>query len=151
MSEYEIAIECFEKAIALDSSNPFIWYNKGVAWSNLYDPECALTCFEEVLKIDPSYDNAWINKGLMLCTLGKHQEALKCYENISFDSHSTTDEKKAFVWNNKGIAHSNLGEYEDAISCFARVLHIDPDYSDAKLNMQKVIRKLSAEESEKLD
>ncbi|MBP2029763.1 tetratricopeptide (TPR) repeat protein [Methanohalophilus levihalophilus] len=143
MSEYESAIECFEKALALDSTNPFVWYNKGVACSNLYDLECALSCFDEVLKIDPSYDNAWINKGLMLCMLGKHQDAIKCYENISFEGHSISDEKKAFVWNNKGIAHSNLEEYDDAINCFAHVLHIDPDYHDAKLNMQKVIRKLS--------
>ncbi|MDK2892091.1 MAG: hypothetical protein PWQ49_483 [Methanohalophilus sp.] len=148
MAEYEKAIECFEKALTLDSDNPFIWYNKGIAYSNLCDLECALSCFEEVLKLDPSYDNAWINKGLMLCMLGKYRDAIKCYENISFDRDSMTDEKKAFVWNNKGIAHSYLGEYEDAIKCFTKVLHIDPDYDDAKSNMQKVIRKLSAEESD---
>jgi len=84
----------------------------------------------------------------MLCMLGKHEEAIKCYENISFENRVCTEENEAFVWNNKGIAYSHLGEYEEAISCFTRVLHIDPEYDDAKLNMQKVIRALSAEECE---
>jgi tetratricopeptide (TPR) repeat protein len=78
--------------------------------------------------------------------LGKHQEAINCYENISLEDPTVTAEKKAFVWNNKGIAYLHLREYEDAISCFVRVLHIDPEYTDAKLNMQKALGKLSAEE-----
>jgi lipoprotein NlpI len=33
-----------------------------------------------------------------------------------------------------------MGEYDKAMSCFIRVLHIDPDYEDAKLNMQRMMK-----------
>lgn len=144
MSEYESAITCFERALDLDNANPFIWYNKGVVHSHLCNIEDAIECFDTVLKIDPSYDNAWINKGLMLSLLGKHENAIQCYDKINFDGKTRTAEKEAFVWNNKGIAHSHLGEYKEAVSCFAHALRIDPDYEEAKTNMQKVMSKLSS-------
>ena len=56
-SEYERAIECFDKAIELDPDNADAYWNKGVALS-VFEDEEAHTYIGKALELDPSHDFA---------------------------------------------------------------------------------------------
>jgi len=141
LGEYVDAIVCFEKALELDENNPDIFYNKGIANSELQRYELAAECFDMTLRFDPDHDHAKINKGMMLDILGNSESAIKCFEDINIDT--VLDGKQAIVLNQKGISYLHLGRYEDAVSCFAKALNLDPEYRDAKNNMNISMEKLS--------
>ncbi len=51
--KYEAALECFEKALAIEPANPHIWNQKGVALRSLGRYDEAIGCFNKSLEIVP--------------------------------------------------------------------------------------------------
>lgn len=78
----EKAIECFDKAIALEPLNYLAWANKGFILKQLERTEDALMCYDRAIMLKPDYTNAWYNKGVLLGTKGNLQEAMKCFDKV---------------------------------------------------------------------
>ena len=56
--KYEKALEIFEKALILDSENPELWNEKGVALRSLGRYEEAVECYTKSLELDPKDKDA---------------------------------------------------------------------------------------------
>lgn len=78
----EKAIEFFDKAIEINSSNPQAWNNKGVALRKIGKIEEAINCYNKALTIDPDLILAHLNKARALKIQKKFDLALFSYENI---------------------------------------------------------------------
>jgi len=121
LGRHEEAIECFDKALAIDPRSAVAWSGKGVPLRALGRHEEAIECFDKALAIDPRCAAAWNSKGLALRTLGRLEEAIECHDKVL-----AIDPRSAYAWHNKGMALAALGRGEEAIGCFDQAVTIDP-------------------------
>jgi tetratricopeptide (TPR) repeat protein len=96
------AIECFDRALDIDSSNVDALICKGAATSGLGKFSEAIECFDRALDIDSGNTGALVNKGVILTNLGKFSEAIEF-----FDRTLITDpgNKIALNWKEKCFVH----------------------------------------------
>ncbi|MBI3851718.1 MAG: tetratricopeptide repeat protein [Verrucomicrobia bacterium] len=137
LGRYDEAIECFDKALAIDSQNAKVWVNKGGVLEALGQHEEAIGCFDKALAIDSRDASAWNNMGNVLCALGRHEEANGC-----FDKALATDPRNARVWDNKGNGLHALRRHEEAIACYDKALAIDRRHGGTWVNKGNVLRAL---------
>jgi len=69
--KYSEAIECFDKAIAIDPNYKEAWNGKGVTLLLQGNYSEAIECFDKAIAIDPKYVQAWVIKGSKVIGLGK--------------------------------------------------------------------------------
>ncbi|MBN8726025.1 MAG: tetratricopeptide repeat protein [Acidobacteria bacterium] len=81
LRQHEEALETFEEATKIDSSNTLAWFYLGVELGVLMQYEKALLAFEKVIEIDPKHAFVWLNKGVMLFDLGQFKKALDSINN----------------------------------------------------------------------
>lgn len=77
--KFQDAVECYTKAINLDSNNPFYFCNRAAAHYNLGDYPAAIEDSQKAIAINPSYSKAYGRLGLALTSLKKHKEAKEAY------------------------------------------------------------------------
>ena len=58
MEEEQEAINCYKKALEIDSENIYSIFNMGISYANLLEFQKAIKCFEKILKIDPENQDA---------------------------------------------------------------------------------------------
>ncbi len=75
------ALECYSKAIELDSKDPILYSNRSLMHSNLNEFESALIDAEKAIEINPNYSKAYLRRGKALEGLGRIEEALNTYHS----------------------------------------------------------------------
>jgi len=80
--KYNEAIECYDKAIEIDSRCKDAWNNKGNLLADQKKYSEAHKCYDEALKIDPKYVSALYNKATVLMDEGKYDVARKYLEKV---------------------------------------------------------------------
>ena len=120
--KYNEAIDCFDKALEIDSNNVDAWNNKANALYSLGRYDEAIQCYDRALEIDEMYTNAWNNKGLALGKLGRYDEAIQYY-----DRTLELDKNYTYGWHNKGDALFGIGKYEEARKCYERANQLGYD------------------------
>jgi len=63
---FKEAIEAYQKALALDSTNTDVWTDLGVMYRRVGQPEKAVEAFDKAIAADPSHEIARFNKGIVL-------------------------------------------------------------------------------------
>lgn len=124
--KYKEAINCYDKALEINSKNDKSWNNKGIALAMLNKYTEAITCYDKSLKLNSKNDNAWTNKGISLNELDKTEEAIECH-NKALEINPNNEK----IWNNKGNALCNMERYENGIECYNKALKINPRYGNA--------------------
>jgi tetratricopeptide (TPR) repeat protein len=120
INRYQQAIECFDKAILLDSNNPMIWTSKGSILGNLGNYQQAIECFDKAILLDARNPEILKSKGTANHYLGNYQEAIEC-----FDRALELDPNDSDTWNGKGISLDYLRRYYEAIECFDRAIGLN--------------------------
>lgn len=120
------AIDCFDKALAIDPMDAKTWNNKGSTLNHLGRFDEAIRCLEKATNIDQSFAMAWNNKGVSYDGLGHFNEALQC-----LDRAIEIEPKNVAAWSNKGVSLSNLGRFNEALKCCDKALEIDPKCTTA--------------------
>ena len=72
---YQKAIECYEKAIEINSQLKEAWYNEGIALGKLGKYQDAIKAFDQALSISPDYSNALRNKDLALKAMRREDKS----------------------------------------------------------------------------
>jgi tetratricopeptide (TPR) repeat protein len=124
--DYEGAITCYERAVAIKPNNPDACYKRGNALYNLGRHEEAIASFWQAIQLKPDYHEAWCNRGIALNALSRYEEAITNYvQAVQFkpDLHN--------AWWNQGITLYYLGRYEEAIASFDQTIQLKPDYHEA--------------------
>lgn len=89
MSErhYKEAIGFYNKAIELDSSDPFPYYAKAMAYEALGRYDDAIIAADKAIKRDPNCAIAYNTQAMALFALARYDEALKAVDKaVSLDS-----------------------------------------------------------------
>lgn len=60
---YDVAIESYTKAIALDDSNPVYYSNRAAAYASKGDHSSAVSDAEKAIEVDPSFVKAYSRLG----------------------------------------------------------------------------------------
>ncbi|MBA7691158.1 hypothetical protein ES703_99698 [subsurface metagenome] len=58
IEEEQEAINCYKKALEIDSEDVDSIFNTGISYANLKEFQKAIKCFENILKIDPENQDA---------------------------------------------------------------------------------------------
>jgi len=155
LGRHEEAVDCYEKALAIDPDDVITLSNKGVALSALGLHNKAIVCYDRAVAIDPGSAMAWNNKGSSLIDLEQYEESLECFDIvlkidprnatalsnkgrslgvlgrhqqalICYDAALAADWRYGTAWNGKGGALTALGKSQEALTCFDQALTIDP-------------------------
>jgi tetratricopeptide (TPR) repeat protein len=154
LGNYETAIQCYDKALEMNSWDKVTWLNKSTALLRMGQYENALECSDKALGIDPSYQKALSNKGTILGILGRYNESLQwfgkalrisrlpeiligmgdVYSNLRnytkainhYDQALQIDKESEAAWIGKGIVLEKLRRYQEAVACYDWVLHLNP-------------------------
>lgn len=127
--QVDLAIQSFEKGVALRPDAKEGWYNLGVAYGRkrLFSKEAQ--AYEKALELDPNYVNALHNLGLALRDLGQLQRAAQVLERAVGLDPSAAD-----TWNNLGVVRMDLGDFDGAVAAFRKASEADPSAADPWFN-----------------
>lgn len=99
------AVQCYTRAIEIDSHNAIYYCNRAAAYSKLNNHPAAIVDCDRAIKIDCTYSKAYGRKGLAHASLGQHREAKICYEKAA-----KLDPTNESYINNLHIAEEKLKE-----------------------------------------
>jgi tetratricopeptide (TPR) repeat protein len=128
LSNYEKAVECFDKALNLDSNSAGVWNDKGFALHFLGKYKEAIECYDNALRLKPDYIDALNDKGFALDKLGEHEKAIKCFDKAR--EIDLPNNYKEYIWSNKGRIFQSLQKYKEAIECYDNTLQLTPNDID---------------------
>jgi tetratricopeptide (TPR) repeat protein len=131
---YNKAIECFDKALEIDSKYVPALIDKGIALLNLERYEDAIECYDKAIEIEPKNAYARFNKGNTLSNLKRYEDAIKY-----FDQALEIDPKDADTLTAKGSALYHLAKYEEALQCVDKALEIEPKLAGALIGKTVVL------------
>lgn len=128
----------FNKAIELNSKFEEAYNARGIIRIYLKNYEEALTDFNTAIKLNPKYDAAFSNRGTVWTIKGDYAKAK---ENFDMALQLNPQSAKAFF--NRGNAHIKLNQnYLAAIEDYKKALALDPNYEDARKNMELINKEI---------
>ena len=156
-NDYTKAVNSFDRAIELDSTNFLAWMGRGLVYDNLKDFIRAEQSFLKSAEINKLNANVWFNLGslytewdepymaliaydesnalypsaLTLNNRGNLKVSLKHYDNalLDFSSAIMLDSLDKQPYNSRGFCYFLLGNYENALKDFFQYLDIPEDQS----------------------
>lgn len=129
----EKAGEAFKKAIELNPKLAEARFGLGSILQKQKDYNGAVLNYSEAIKINQNFSEAWNALGLLLNATGNYKEGANCFRNLT-----VLRPKDVEAWNNLGIAYGSINEFSEAIKAWEKALALDPNYTNAKMNILKV-------------
>lgn len=81
--DYASAITSYDLAIQLASSNPEVYYNRGVAYFSIGDRDHAIKDFNHAIAINPTMAEAYGNRGTIRLLMDEPQSALSDFKKAT--------------------------------------------------------------------
>jgi len=120
--QYDKALACFDRALALAPKESEWWDWKGVTLCDINHHEEALACFDRALVITPEDAHSADYRAFCLFKLDRDEEAL-----VAYDYALTLAPTSSNLWHWKGRTLSWLKRYEEALACFSRAVELAPE------------------------
>jgi tetratricopeptide (TPR) repeat protein len=124
-------IEYFERAIALNASNPKILIQQGLTLEQAGFFDRALSSYDRVLKISPQNAFVLARRCGVLNALEDYKNALESCDNALASERIWDYFTSAYIWTQRGAALIGLGKYEEALNAVEPLLKKQPDYAYA--------------------
>jgi tetratricopeptide (TPR) repeat protein len=134
LSQFELAIEYYKKAVKIRPDYYEAFYNLGVAQQNKNYFKEAIKSYSEAIKIKPNYADSFNNMGYIQHKQGQFKEAIKSYSE-AIKIHPNF----ASAYNNLANSLIEIGDFETAAKNFSEAIRINPDSTDAKSNIIKLL------------
>ena len=129
LEHFDEAIEAYSHAIDLNLHHAFVYYNRGVAYSNKAELDHAIGDYDTAIKLKPDHAKAYNNSGLAYYDKGKVDLAIKDYNKaIELDPNYT------YPYINRGIAYRKGGDVNLAIKDYNKAIELDPNDADTYNN-----------------
>ena len=142
----QAAVEHFDRALALEASNPRLYDARSSALFALGQFTEALKASEAAVKLLPEDPGLHVNRGLLYVEFGRQKEALADYAEALRLSPSY-----AAAFYNRGVLHFNLAENEDALTDFNAAIQAQPELANPYFNRAMVQETLGDLEAAKAD
>src|SRR5882724_11109098 len=138
------AVEAFQKAVALQPTQPDPLLNLANACLLAGQSENALKFAQEVLSLDPDSAAAYHIGGCANMRLGKFEEAIQILQQAK-----DIDPKVNAVSLQLGRAHMELQHYQEAADQFSEIIQFAPDYPFANFFLGQALLRLGRQEEAK--
>lgn len=139
--KHELAKEYYRSAIDLKPRLVEPWYNLGMYYQetgfrNKKNYQEAFACYDSILKIDPKFAAAAFNKGYI------YLEYLQQYDSaaVHFTKAIELFPRYFQAYYNRGLAYESLDRRTEAESDYRTALNIQPDYTEAALSLDRLLK-----------
>ncbi|KAF8397927.1 hypothetical protein HHK36_016853 [Tetracentron sinense] len=137
MMQYDMALNCYEKAAQERPMYAEAYCNMGVIYKNRGDLDSAIACYERCLAVSPNFEIAKNNMAIALTDLGTK---VKLEGDIN---QGVLYYKKALYYNwhyadamyNLGVAYGEMLRFDMAIVFYELALHFNPHCAEACNNL----------------
>ncbi|MCP4706082.1 MAG: tetratricopeptide repeat protein, partial [candidate division Zixibacteria bacterium] len=79
---YTLAIECYQRGCAIDSTNPDVLIDLGACYHAVGGGEKAIEYFEKALTLNPNHIIGHFNSGIVYRTLGNKEMAVRHWQKV---------------------------------------------------------------------
>lgn len=128
------ALDCYDKAIALEPAAAPLHNNRGNALKRLRRVDESLAGYDKAIALDPLYAAAFENKALLYANAQRNEEALACV-----DRSIVLDPTKADPHVIRGVLLGRLGRAQEEIEAYQSAIKIDPRNVDAWVNQANAL------------
>ena len=136
--DYDDAVKCYDKVIALDGKSFDAWLLKSVALRRKGHSEDAIYCVNYAISLYPSSVSAFIEKGECLFQLGKSEQSITW-----FDKAIAIDALNAKPWVGKARSLAACGKHKEAVKYYEKVLTLDPNNEEARKAKTEIASKIA--------
>jgi predicted TPR repeat methyltransferase len=123
---FAAAVECGERALALQPGNPEIYNLLGYAWQQQRELDKAYSRYREALRLRPDYSEALNNLGNTCMELGRPEEAQQCYEEAL-----RIDPNFALACYNLARTLEKQDRPDETIAAYRRTIRLAPEFAEA--------------------
>jgi predicted TPR repeat methyltransferase len=129
-AQFEQAVECFQQATALDTSNSLYPYNLALAYKELNRREESLAAYREAIARRPDFLEARNNLANALVQERNSEAAILAFRELveMFPDHADGHYNLANLL-------QDTGKFEESITLYRRTLELDPEHSAAWENL----------------
>ena len=134
------AIECYQRAIAIDPHYAAAHSNLGVVKQHTGLIAEAIAHYRQALELDPNLAETASNLGSALAEAGENEQAIAEYERaLSLNPNCA----EALV--NLGLLREDQGDIAEAVKSYEQAIQVNPDCAVAYLNLGIVLEKQGQE------
>ncbi len=139
MNRLDEAVEHFEAAIRIDPGDADAFTGLGIACRRLDRLDEAVRNLRRAVKIDPRHARAQQELGGLLFNRADSDAAIN--EALTHYRRALeVDPNHALTHRNVGVCLMELGRIDEAIGALRRSLQLNPDMSDARLELEKAMK-----------
>ena len=131
---FDLAVRCFNEAVAIDRRDADAWHNLGLALAKVANGERALAALKTALQIDASRASSWIALGELLIEHQQDTDALEC-----FDRAAACDPMLARARSRLGELYLERGRVDRAESLFRQALAIDLEHIEGWVGLARAL------------
>lgn len=137
---YREALKEYERALKINPYSVEAHNNLGILYVNrgLYDE--AIKEYMLAIEINPNLAGVHNNLGNTYAKKGLYDKALKAYQEAV-----NLDRRFVEAYNNLGVTLVEMGELREAVRQFRKALRRNPNYEQARLNLERVTKILKQE------
>lgn len=116
---FDLASECFGRAIHADSNLAYAYVNLGICLRAMNHPCEAVELYDRAVKIDPLNHEAYFSRGLAAQQMGEFASAIDSYD-FCIDIYP----RHANAWTNRGNVYYRMGRMDEAIRDYTTALRL---------------------------
>ena len=133
--QYEVALDNFKKALAVDPKLPSAHNGIAILYEKLGELDRADKHYRKAIQLDAKDGRALNNYGTFLCRIGKYQESEQYFERAA---SNPLYEQPASALKNAGMCALKDNQPDKAEQFFRRSLEVNPTYAPSLLQMAKL-------------
>lgn len=132
MGNYNAALIELEKAILLDTTNKFLFYERGNAKQKLSKPDEAIVDFNKAIALDSNFARPYGSIGYIESSRANYEKAKK-YLLLAIES----DSRDPSYYNNIGVLELEAKNFELAIPYFEKAIELDSNKLNSYLSLSE--------------
>ncbi len=135
--QYDAALACYARALALDDKHADSYYNRGIVHHEREDWAAALEDDRQAVHCDAGHADAWANLGVALKMLGHLEAAIGCYNQaLRLQPQHPT------ALFNLGVLYDSIEQFDLSIDFYRRCLLLDAGHIMAAFNLGLALRSI---------
>ncbi|KQK03219.1 serine/threonine-protein phosphatase 5 [Brachypodium distachyon] len=142
-NKFSQAVDLYDQAIDLNSSNAVYWANRAFAHTKLEEYGSAVQDATKAIEIDPRYSKGYYRRGAAYLAMGKFKEALKDFQQVKRICPNDPDATRKLKECEKAVQKIrfeeaiSVGDTERrsiADSLDYHIIEVEPQYTGARID-----------------